>query len=315
MRYCIYIVICPSYKESEVDYFKRPYVTNGFNIKIGTLHKYGRIYPVSFAQINKKMQDEMNHYVKFMMEVAERNIPKYVVDKARVKPDAISILKNKKVNDVASIEGPIQLAIQALSPTNVSVENKELLAIFKDQKEKLWSVSETRMKGQSQAKFATELEIQEAGFQARQTDIQEGLRELIKQELETLKDIIVNFWDGEYFFKVTGGMKPQWYVPQVINGMVINPLTDLLTGDYMIKVDISTALRPNRERRKKEVIEYLTWLIQTALPLLLQTGKTINWDSIARTAKDFGLNPENLFVDLQQTQQTPGQVPQEGQVI
>src|SRR3990167_11464586 len=78
------IIISPSVMTREIDCFVRPYTTNGFNMKIGTLHRYGRLYPKSFAQVNKKMQDEMNGYVRHLMEVAERNVPKYVIDK-RVK--------------------------------------------------------------------------------------------------------------------------------------------------------------------------------------------------------------------------------------
>ena len=310
------LIICPGYAKSEIDYFKRPYTTNGFNMKIGTLHKYGKLYPIAMAQINKKINDELNHYIRFIMEVAERNIPKYTVDKS--KRVDIAALRSKNVNDIVEVDGIPSNAIHAIQPTNLSIENKELIAMFKDQKEKLWSVSESRMKGRSDAQFATELEIQEAGFQTRQADIQEGLRSLIQDELETVKDSIITFWDGAHFFKITGGEKPVWYEPQIdpITGMVLNPLTDILVGDYDIYVDISTALRPNKERRKKEIIEYLTWLTSpSVMQLLLSQNATINIDAIKKTAKDFGMSPETLIINIAQPIAQAGQASQVSQVI
>ena len=163
-----------------------------------------------------------------------------------------------------------------------------------------------------------EIEIKEEGFQTRQADIQEGLRSLIQDELETVKDSIITFWDGVHFFKITGGEKPVWYEPQIdpITGMVLNPLTDILVGDYDIYVDISTALRPNKERRKKEIIEYLTWLTSPAvMQLLLSQNATINIDAIKKTAKDFGMSPETLIINIAQPIAQAGQASQVSQVI
>jgi len=310
------IVVSPQMPTEEVDCWKRPYITNGFNVKIGTLHKYGKLYPISFAQINKKMQDEMNHYVKFLMECAERTMPKYVIDRNRVKEDGEEALRSAMVNDLVKVDGNTQNAVSPLAPSAVSRENKEMLEIFKDQKQKLWSVSQSKLAGASDSKFATEVNIQEMGFVQSSADVQEGLRLVMKEQVEALKDIIVTFWDGEYFFKVTGGMKPQWYTPQTvqnpINGqpLILNPLTDILTGDYELDIDILSAQRPNREQKKKEIIDYLTWLIQVAQPLLMAQGKSINVDEIKKSVSTFGLNPETLFIDLQpqgQVDPTTGQ--------
>jgi hypothetical protein len=296
------LIIAPCYKKSEIEYVKRPYPTNGFNMKIGTLHKYGKLYPISFAQVNKKINDEMNEYIRFMMNVAEHNIPKFKATDG-LKSDGESALRSTTINDIVKVEKMSDL--EPMQPTNISVENKELIAIFRQQKEKGWAVSDTRLTGKGNAEFATELNIQEAGFQARQIDIQEGLKDLIKQEVETLKDLVVTYWDGEYFFKVTGGQKPEWYVPQtVINPMngkplVLNALTDILTADYEIKIDISTALRPNKEQRKKEMIEFLTWLTSPVVQqYLMNQGKTINIDEFKKAGDQFGFNGETLLIDL-----------------
>lgn len=306
------LCISPQYTQSEIDYYVRPYATNGFNMKIGTLHKYGKLYPISFAQINKKIQDEMNEYVRFMMNVAERNIPKIVVDKNKVKSDAQAALRSTTINDIVEIDGNTVGAVTPVQPTNISVENKELIAIFKQQKEKLWNVSESRLAGKGDSKFMGELEIQEAGFQASKGDIQEGLKDLILQELETLKDIIVVFWDGEYFFKVTGGPKPTWYIPKKVMNpltgqeMVLNALTDILTNDYELKIDISSSLRPNKERKKKEMVEFLTWLVSPGMFGYLQTqNKTINVEEVKKAGQEFGFNPDTLLIDLQPVAQMP----------
>jgi len=300
------LIVSPQYTRGEIDYYKRDYVTNGFNMKIGMLHRYGKLYPVSFAQVNKKLHDEMNEYVRFMMKVAERNIPKFIADKNKVKVDAEGALRSTQVNDIAFVDGNPQGAVVPLQPTNISVENKELIQIFQQQKEKLWSISESRLSGKSGAEFMGELEIQEAGFQASKGDIQEGLKDLLIEEIETLKDIIVVFWDGEYFFKVTGGPKPEWYIPQKAMNpmtgepMVLNSLTDILTNDYEIKIDITSSLRPNKERKKKELVEFLSWLTSPNVAMYLQSqGKTINIEEFKKVGQQYGFNAETLLIDMQ----------------
>jgi hypothetical protein len=299
------IIVCPTVTAEEIDIFKRPYATNGFNMKIGTLHKYGKLYPISFGQVNKKMQDEMNHYVRFMMEVAERNIPKRLYDKNKVKVDGLEALESTKVNDLAPVDGNPTGSVSELQPTSVSIENKELLAIFKAQKEKLWSVTESKIGGKSNANFMGEIAIQEQGFQVKQIDVQEGLRHLIREELDTFKDIIVNFWDEPFFFKVTSGQKPEWYISQMgpdpndpTKQIVLNPLTDILTGDYYIDVDISSSLRPNKERRKAEIVDFLKFIFQPGILQFIQSqGKTLNIEEIKKISREFNFNPETLLID------------------
>lgn len=301
------LIVAPSWGMEEIDLFKRPYTTNGYNLKIGTLHKYGKIYPVSFAQISKKMADEMNHYVKFVMEHAERNVPKFVTNKQKVKIDAKEALRSGNINDLVEIDGSTTGAVTPLQPTVIAPENKELIAIFDREKAKLWGVSTPKLQGASQAEFATELQIQEAGFQITQADIQEGLRQLIVEELDTGKDIIITFWDDPIFLKITSGPKPQWYVPQMgvnpLTGreMVLNPLSDVLTGDYFIKVDIRSAFRPNPEKDKADLIILLDKLAQPNITQLLALqGRVINADFIDKIVRKFNVRPENLFAPLPQ---------------
>jgi len=296
------IVISPQVKTVEVDCFVRPYIANSFNMKIGTLHKYGKLYPISFSQVNRKMQDELEGYIRHLMDVAERNIPKQIVDRNKVKQDGQDALRSRFVNDLVLVDGNTAGVVTPLQPTMVSSENKELLSIFQDQKNKLWSVSEARLSGRSQVQFATDLSIQEAGFQQRNFDIQEGLRHLIQEEMDTVKDLIVEFWDGEVFLKVTGSDKTKWYEPQTVpnpnnpnESMVINPLTDELTGDYSIKIDIASAGRPNRQQQLAQMVAFMEKLVLFR-PILIEQGKDINVDEVKRISKEFGWNPDKIFV-------------------
>lgn len=299
------IIISPHVLTNEIDMFDRPYTTDDFNIKIGTLHKYGKLYPKSFAQINKTMQDEMNEYVRHMKDVAERNVPKHVIDKTKVKIDGKDALRSRLVNDLVEVDGNTTGAVTPLQPTQVAYENKELLSIFQDQKNKLWSVTEARISGRSQAEFATDLAIQDQSFQQRNVDIQEGLRFLIKDELNTGKDLIVNFWDNEVFLKVTGSEKMDWYEPVLVadpenpeRQIVDNPLTDLLVGDYSVDIDIASSVQPNRSQELQRMFFFMTQLVQIR-QLLIDQGKDINIEEIKRISKEFGWNPDKLFVEHQ----------------
>jgi hypothetical protein len=296
----ITFVISKDFKTSEIDYFERPFKSNGFDLKVQTLHEYGKLYPVSFAKVNKCLQDDINNYVTFMMEVAERNIPKRGYNSSKVNAEGLEALNNNKVNAAVPVDGGSE-NIWTIPNTNVSAENKELVAIFKQHKEKMWNISESRLSGNAQPQFAEELKIQESGFESRQNLLQQSIRKLIRAELDGLKDIMVTFWDGEYFFKITGGPKPTWYEPQVdpVLGIVTNPLTDILTADYDIDIDISSSLKPNKEKKKKELIEFGTWITGPAvMQFAMSQGYTIDIEVLKKVATEWGWNADNLIKQL-----------------
>ena len=62
------------------------------------------------------------------------------------------------------------------------------------------------------------------------------------------------------WFKVTDSTEPTWYQPQIdpLTGEVLNPLTDLLVMDYECDVDIQSSLKPNKEKKKRELVEFAT---------------------------------------------------------
>jgi hypothetical protein len=299
-EYCTYL-FAKNYKLSEIDYWERPYRHNGFSLKVQTIDEYGLLYPKSRAALNKNNQDDINNYLTFAMEVAERNIPKRIVAKDALDNGAMEALRSNRVNDVVVVKGTASGGkIETLTNTNVSTENKELLQGFFKQSEKLWSVSESRISGQSNTEFATEIQIQEQGFQVNVRGIQNSVRNLWRQELDGLKDIQANFWDEAYYFQYTGlDGKPTWYEPQVdAMGNVITPLADEITADAEVDIDLSSMLRPNKEKLKKDLTEFATWLISPAVVAIAQmNGKVIDLESINKVVKEWGWNPDNIFKD------------------
>jgi hypothetical protein len=251
-----------------------------------------------------------------MMEVAERTVPK-VVANGEVSEKAKEALLGPRVNDLVEIDRGTQLV--GVDYGKVSTENKELLQVFAQAKEKLWSVSESRLAGKSTSEFATEIQIQEAGFQSRQGDLQEGLRDVLQQVLEEIKDIIKQLWDGEYFFKVTGKEMPMWYASEtgVVEGqpLTINPLTDELIGDYDVTVDITSSMRPNKEKKKKDMTEFLTFMMSQPVGMMLQAnGLQLDANFLKKAVQEFGYNPEVVFSQAPAPMPMgvmPGDMPQE----
>lgn len=310
------IVLTPTLMDAELDMFDRPYTTNGFNIKIGTLNKYGVIYPVPVAKINKTISDEWNEYIYNWKNVAERNVPKFLVNTKKVNSGGIDALRSKHTNDIVDVDGQTDGAVTPLQPTKLSNDNKELVGLYASESEKTWGVSDAKSSGSNKnIKFAEQLKQQEAGFQSVTSDSQEGLRQLMQEELETVKDIIVTFWDEEIFIKITGGPKPQWYVPMTLGGVVVNPLSDLLTADYFIKVDVTQAFRPNKDKDKNDSILLLREIISEEMTAVLArpsekfpNGRQLSTQFLDKVVKKFGEDPEIVFEPIQ----TP-QVPAEGE--
>jgi hypothetical protein len=311
-KYCNF-VISKSYLRSEIDYWERPFTTNTFDLKIGTLHEYGKLYPVSFARLNKTLQDDLNNYATFKMEVAERNVPKRGYNVNKVKAEGVIALNSSKVNEAVPVDGTNE-NIWTIQGTQVSQDNNEMIPFMMKTKEKLWNISESKLGGESNSELATEMNIQEAGFQNRTMDLQTGLRKLLKVELDALKDIIVQFWDDQYFFKVTGSGKPLWYKPQVdpMDGQtVLNPLTDLLTGDYEVDVDVTSSLKPNKEKKKADVIQFAEFMVAPpTVQFAMMTGYKPKIDVLKKAATEWGWNGDTLFEEIQQPM-IPGQPGQE----
>lgn len=100
-----------------------------------------------------------------------------------------------------------------------------------------------------------------------------------------------------------------WYEPDIRNGKIINPLSDILTGDYEIDIDIASARQENRQDKLNKMFFFMTQLAQIR-PILNAQMKDINIDEIRKISKEFGWNPDKIFVDfkpqLQPTVPTAG---------
>jgi hypothetical protein len=59
-------------------------------------------------------------------------------------------------------------------------------------------------------------------------------------------------------------------------------------------------MRPNREQKKKETVDFLTWCINILQPFLMTQGKTLSIDELKKAVAQFGQNPDTFIVDLQQ---------------
>ena len=91
-----------------------------------------------------------------------------------------------------------------------------------------------------------------------------------------------------------------------MQSIVANPLTDELRsdedteslGDFEIDIDIASAAHPNRAQQLARMLEFMTQLVSMR-QILIEQGKDINVDEIKRISKEFGWNPDKLFVDHQ----------------
>lgn len=306
------LAICPGYREDAISYFQRPYITDGFDVKVLTFHKYGKIYPVSVGRVNKTVADNLNDYVEFLKDVAEKNIPKRVISKAKVKEDAKIALNSRIVNDIVEVEGDASSAVINVASSEVSQGNKDMIQLLTNQGQKLWSVSNERLGLSGQAEFATELKIQETGFEMRTNDLQDGLKQLLEEEADAVKDIIYQLWDSPIWMKITEGDGTQWYKPELLGGLVANSPAEVLTGDYDVKVDITTAMRPNSQKDRMDAVEFMKIISDpNVAQVLLSAGYSteIIVDAIKKVAEKYGVSPDKF----QQAQQPmPQGLPVEG---
>lgn len=298
--------IAPGYKDDVISYYRRPYYTDGFNYKVLTFHKYGKIYPIAIGKVNKSISDNLNDYVEFLKDVAEKNIPKRVVSKSKVKADGKIALNSRAINDIVEVEGDASSAVVNVAPSEVSRGNQDVIQLLNNESQKMWSVSSERLGLSGQAEFATELKIQETGFEMRTNDLQDGLRQLLEEEADAVKDIITQLWDQPIWMKLTEG---DWYKPEMLGGIPTNSPAEILTGDYDIKVDISTAMRPNSQKDRIDAVEFMKIISDpNVVQLLMQTGYTLDVviEAIKKVAEKYGVSPDKFQMA------PPPQMPMEG---
>jgi hypothetical protein len=244
--------------------------------------------------------------------VAERNIPKRLILRGAVKQDAQIALNNTVINELVEVDGGPN-AVQNLAPSVVSNDNKEVLALLNNENQKLWGISEQRLGQTGGAEFATELQIQESGFQMKTSDLQEGLRQFLEEQGDCVKDIIWQLWDQVMWFKTTD---KEWLKPEMLGGINANSPAEILTGDYHIKVDVSNAMRPNGIKDKKDAVEFMNIMTQPQVTQILQMAGVpiqVVIEAIKKVAEKYGVSPDAFEAQMPAPMpgQVMGQVPQE----
>ena len=300
-----------------IDYYEKPFITNGFSMKYQSVDKYGKIYPMSRVKKAKKPQDDMNHYMTVQYEHVDRAQRKVAYfeggltdagKRAMASTDVYSLVEKNSPNSV----------FEAMPAPSVVPENKEIVMLMRDAINKHLGTTELQKSAKSENELLGQDELQHQAFQTNSGAVVDALADLANQILDTLKDIIMQLWDSEEYFKVTGISGAEfWYSPEM------GPLSDLLVGDYSIETDITTAQRPNPVKDRQDALELAKFVtspdIQNYVTL---RGKKTNMQPIENVIKKYGHNPELIFEDLetedlnplgvtgpQEVTPVPGQVP------
>lgn len=294
--------------DEAIDYWEDPIITNNFKIKYGAIDKYGKIYPMSRATKARKPQDDINHYMTVQFEHIDRAMRKIGVYMQGLTPAGQAAMRSSDVYALVEKLGP-QAVFEVMPAPQVVPENKEVIMKLTDSINKAIGSSELRKSGKSENELLGQDQIANEAFQSNAGAVTDALQDISNELLDTLKDIIMQTWDGEDYFKVTGITGgDQWYSPDM------GPLADLLIGDYSVKTDITTAAKPNPQKDKQDAIAYSEFMTN---PLTVQFaamhGKRPSMNALNNVVKQFGQSPEIAFEDLQ-PMLPPGMPPQQGQL-
>ena len=279
--------------DDSLDYYELPFTTNGFTLKYGCLDKFGKLYPPSRIYRAMKPQSELNHQLTIQTEHADRSLKKIAVDmtgltqsgKNAIKdPDVYAIVEKNRPSPVFEV-----LPVGGTSPENEAVQVKMLESVNKQ-----LGVNELAKSGQSDSEFATQDQLKQQSFQENSSAIRDALADVLKEVIDTLKDIIMQMWDGDDFFQVTGKQGAQfWYRPEM------GKLSDLLIGDYDIDIDITSAQKPNPMQNRTEASEL--WMLlsnPTTQQFLMSKGKTLSLSALENVLKRYKVNPDTMFEEL-----------------
>jgi len=94
--------------------------------------------------------------------------------------------------------------------------------------------------------------------------------------------------------------------------MTLNPLTDQLLGDYDVTVDITSSMRPNKEKKKKDLVDFIMLMLNPAVQQLLMSGGLIlDANFLKKSVSEFGYNPEVVFSQAPAPPEMAGGMPGE----
>jgi hypothetical protein len=313
-RNCV-LVLCNGIDEA-IDYYERPIVSNNFSIKYQSIDKYGKIYPMSRARKAKKPQDDINHYMTIQFEHVDRAMRKIAAFYGGLTEGGKTAMNSSDPYAIVekSIPGPV---FEAMPAPSVVPENKEIVLVMRDAINKAFGTNELAKTGESENDLLGQDQLQAQSFEVNVSAVQDALQDLADELLDGLKDIIMQLWDGEDYFKISG-LKggDQWYTPEM------GPLADLLIGDWQLKTDIVSAMRPNPAKDTQNNIALAEFLTKPEIQAYMQArGKMTTMAPIDNVVKSFNQNPELIYEDIKDPlmmapgpgQPMPGEMPQEGQ--
>jgi hypothetical protein len=244
----------------------------------------------------RKPQDDINHYMTIQFEHVDRAMRKIGVYMQGLSPSGQSAMKSADVYAQVEklIPGPV---FEAVPAPQVVPENKEIVSMMRESINKGIGTNELAKNGQSNNDLLGQDQLQSQSFQINIASVQDALQDLADELLDELKDIQMQLWDGQDYFKVTGIRGgEQWYKPEM------GPLADVLIGDVLVKSDITTAARPDPSKDLRNSVELAKFLTSPDIQTYLQMrGKVSTLAPIDAVVKAFGQNPEMIYEDMKQS--------------
>lgn len=287
-RNCV-LVFHPSLDEP-VDYYERAIITNNFAVKYGSIDKYGKIYPMSRGRKAKGPQDDINHYMTIQFEHVDRAQRKIAVFMDGLTESGKAAQRSADVYAIVEKSTP-QPVYETMPAPSVVPENEMIVLTMKDSINKSVGSNNLAKGEKSDNSTLGQDEIQQNQFQVNINSVQDALQDMCDQEIDELKDIQQQVWDGKDYFKVTGIQGGDaWYDPSM------GPLADLLVGDYTVRTNIASSARSNPMKDRKDLMEVTTFITS---PLIVQFaqmhGKIPSMEPLNNLIKQYNMNPEMVF--------------------
>lgn len=301
-RNCV-LVLHPALDE-QVDYYERAIITNNFAMKYGCIDKYGKLYPMSRARKAKGPQDDINHYMTIQFEHVDRAQRKIAVYFDGLTESGKVAQTSADVYAIVEKTTP-QPVYEPMPAPSVVPENKEIIAQMRASINKVVGTTELAKTGESENDTLGQDQLQTNAFQVNVNSVQDALQDMCDQEIDELKDIQQQVWDGEDYFKVTGIQGGDaWYDPSM------GPLADILVGDYTTRTNIVSAARPNPLKDREEYMQYASFVISPlAVQFAAMHNKRPSMEVLNNIAKKFDQNPEMVYEEMPMAPPLPPGMP------
>lgn len=276
-------------------YYKHPVTTNDFTVKYGCIDKYGKLYPISRARLAKKPQDELNHYATIETEHADRSQKKIGVFMDGLTDSGKNAVTSSDPYAIVAKKVPTAV-FEPMPVGGIAPEVQDMQAKMGENINKITGSNELQKSGKSDSQFATQDAIKNQAFQTQVSSVEDALGDLLGEVVNTLSDIILQLWDGEYFFKITGMPGAEmWYRPEM------GKLTDILIGDYLVKIDITSAQKKNPLTERSELREVSEFLFSVPVQqILMQNGKRVSIAFVEQMLNAYKISPQTALEDVQQ---------------